>query len=169
MIYMKFSLDVNLSSEQALLIRRSLYELKQAAKDWHERCVKKLRKLEFEQTSADSCMLRHLKRNITLLIYVDDICIAASSKKQVKWFKSEFQKIFKVKNLRKMKKILDIRITRDRKRRTLRMNQSHYLSEIFDELHMTANKHNRTKFLMNDYESFRSAKSNNERINSKEY
>ena len=83
-IYMKPPPGVDLSSGQALLIRRSLYELKQAARDWHERCVKELRKLEFEQTSADSCMLRHLKRNITLLIYVDDICIAASSKKQVK-------------------------------------------------------------------------------------
>ena len=68
-----------------------------------------------------------------------------------------------------MKKILDIRITRDRKRRTLRMNQSHYLSEIFDELHMTANKHNRTKFPMNGYESLRPAEPDDERINSKEY
>ena len=40
-----------------------------------------------------------------------------------------------------MKKIHDIEITRDRKRRTIRINQSHYLSEIFDELHMIADKH----------------------------
>ena len=32
-IYMKFSSDVDLSSEQALLIRRSLYELKQATRN----------------------------------------------------------------------------------------------------------------------------------------
>ena len=32
-IYMKFSSDVDLSSEQALLIRRNLYELKQTTRD----------------------------------------------------------------------------------------------------------------------------------------
>ena len=77
--------------------------------------------------------------------------------------------MFKVKNLKKMKKILDIRITRDRKRRIIRLNQTHYLSEMLNELHMNIDKHERTKIFMNDYDSFKSAKSDDERINSKKY
>ena len=64
---------------------------------------------------SDSCLLRHFTRNIILLVYVDDICIEARSLDQISWFKNEFNKIFKIKNLKKMKKILDIRITRDKK------------------------------------------------------
>ena len=40
-----------------------------------------------------------------------------------------------------MKKIFNIKIIRDRKRRIIRMNQFYYLNEIFDELHMIADKH----------------------------
>ena len=168
-IYMKFSSNVDLFSEQALLIRRSLYELKQTTRNWHERCVKKLLKMNFEQTAADFCMLRHKERNITLLVYVDDVCVVVKSLEHINWFKNEFKKMFKVKNLKKMKKILDIKIIRDRKRRTIRLNQTHYLSEMLNELHMNIDKHERTKISMNDYDSLRSARSDDERINSKKY
>ena len=71
--------------------------------------------------------------------------------------------------MRKMKKILDIKIICNRKRRIICMNQFHYLNEIFDELHMTVNKHIRTTFFMNEYDFLRSIESNDEYINSKNY
>ncbi len=43
-----------------------------------------------------------------LLLYVNDINIACKSLSNIKWFKHEFQCVFKVKNLREMKKILGI-------------------------------------------------------------
>ena len=66
-------------------------------------------------------------------------------------------------------KILDIRITRDRKKRIIRLNQTHYLSEVFDELHMTADKHKSTQLFMSEYDALRSAESEDERINSHDY
>ncbi len=57
-----------------------------------------------------------------LLLYVNDISIACKSLSNIKWFKHEFQCVFKVKDLRKIKKILDIQITRNRKARILQMN-----------------------------------------------
>jgi len=68
-----------------------------------------------------------------------------------------------------MKKILDVRITRDRKNRTLRINQFYYLSEMLDKLHMLANKHNSIKLLMNDYDFLRSIESHDQRIDQREY
>ena len=128
-----------------------------------------LLKMSFEQTAIDFCMFRHKEREIILLLYVDDISVVVKSFEQIKWFKNEFQKKFKIKNLKKMKKILDIKIIRDRKRRTIRLNQTHYLSEMLNELFMNIDKHERTKIFMNDYDSLKSTKSNDERINSKEY
>ena len=49
------------------------------------------------------------------------------------------------------------------------MNQFHYLNKIFDELHIIADKHIRTIFFMNEYDFFRLIKSDDERINSKNY
>ena len=68
-----------------------------------------------------------------------------------------------------MKKILNIKIIHDRKRRTIRMNQFYYLNKIFDKLHMTADKHIQTTFFMNEYDFLRSAESNDEHINLKNY
>ena len=40
---------------------------------------------------------------------------------------------------------------------------------MLNELFMNIEKHERTKIFMNDYDSFKSTKSNDERINSKKY
>ena len=68
-----------------------------------------------------------------------------------------------------MKKIFNIKIIRDRKRRIIRMNNLYYLNEIFDELHMIANKYIQTTFFMNEYDSLRLTKLNDEHINLKSY
>ena len=81
MIYIKSSLNVKLFLNQVFLIRRNLYDLKQIIKNWHERCVHELRKLKFKQILINSCMLRNKKRNIILLLYVDDILIIVKFKK----------------------------------------------------------------------------------------
>ena len=49
------------------------------------------------------------------------------------------------------------------------MNQSHCLNEIFDELHITADKHTQIISFINKYNSFRSAESDDERIKLKNY
>ena len=68
-----------------------------------------------------------------------------------------------------MIKILDIKIIRDRKKQIIRLNQTHYLSEIFDELHMIADKHKNIQLFMSEYDVFRFAKFENKRINFHDY
>ena len=77
--------------------------------------------------------------------------------------------MFKIKNLKEIKKILDIKITRNRKKRTLRINQIYYLNEMFDKFHINIDKHEFIKLFINNYNVFRSIESKNERINSKNY
>ena len=131
--------------------------------------MKELLKLGFEQCAADPCMLRHKEKDIILLIYVDDVCIAAKTLQQVQWFKDEFGKIFKVKDLGEIKRILSIRITRDRKRRTLRIDQTHYLSEVLDDLHISADKHHPTALPMCGYQALRPSGPEDKRIDPKAY
>ena len=88
-----------------------------------------------------------------VLLYVDDILIAFKQLNNVLWFKSEFRKIFKIKDLGEMKKILGINITCNRKARTLCMNQSHYLNNVLEQLDMRSDKHCSTELLMNSYAS----------------
>ena len=78
-IYMTSFSDVEVASNCALHIMWSPYELKQAARDWHEWCVVKLVKIEFHQSNADLCLLLHSQKDIMLLLYVDDIVIASTA------------------------------------------------------------------------------------------
>lgn len=48
-----------------------------------------------------------------ILTWVDDIPIASSSIDNINWFKEEFGKVFKIKDLGEPDKIVGMKITRD--------------------------------------------------------
>ena len=76
-IFMAAPKGVNCLKGKMLRVLRSLYSLKQAARDWHEKLIKALLGIGFRQYTADSCFLIYDKRGILLLVYVNDICVAA--------------------------------------------------------------------------------------------
>ena len=76
-IFMAAPEGVDCPKEKVLRVLRSLYSLKQAARDWHEKLIKALLGIGFRQCAADPCFLIYDKRGILLLVYVDDICVAA--------------------------------------------------------------------------------------------
>lgn len=65
--------------------------------------------------------------------------------------------MFKVKDLKEMKKILGIKITCNREQRLIRMDQSHYLEEVLERLNMRQDKHRKTEIPMNGYDALRPA------------
>ena len=64
-----------------------------------------------------------------VLIHINDIPIASYSIELVNWFKENFSKVFKIKDLGELLRILRINIIRDRKLGTLKLNQEHYILE----------------------------------------
>ena len=152
---------------KVLRVLRSLYSLKQAARDWYKKLIKALLGIGFRQYIADSCFLIYDKRGIFLLVYADDICVAVNLIIQVNWFKSSFKKLFKVKDLGEIEKILRVKITRNRFKRIIRMDQTSYLKIVLERIEMEYNKHKPTELLINDYSSLRPAGSDNERIDPK--
>ena len=104
-----------------------------------------------------------------LLLYVDDIVVASAAISAVIWFKQSLAAAFKVKDLGETQKILGIRITRDRKRRTLRMDQTHYVEKVLRDLHMGTDKHKCTEIPLNGYDALRPAGPNDQRIDQRQY
>jgi len=65
--------------------------------------------------STNSCVYFKSNGDTTyLLLYVDDMLIAARNKTHIQKLKAQLKKEFDVKDLRETKKILSIEITRDR-------------------------------------------------------
>ncbi len=78
-IYLSPPTGMPIRKGYALQALKSLYGLKQAARDWNLLCKKNLIEWGFQQSLADPCLFSHQKRSLKLLIYVDDILAAARS------------------------------------------------------------------------------------------
>lgn len=168
-IYMAPPPGVPTAPGQVLKVLRSLYGLKQAARDWNQNCITTLQKIGFIQSDADPCLLIHPERKIIILVYVDDIPIGAPSMEQVNWFKSQFSKAFKIKDLGETKKILGVHVTRDRQTKTLRLDQTHYVHDIMSKYGMEKDKAQPVKIPLNGYESIQPSGPNDLRTDQREY
>ena len=79
------------------------------------------------------------------------------------WFKSSFKRLFKVKDLGEIEKILGVKVTRNRSKRIIRMDQTSYLKMVLERMEMEYNKHKPTKLPINGYSSLRPAGPDDER------
>jgi len=71
-----------------------------------------------------------------LLLYVDDVLIAARNKTRVQKLKAQLKKEFKMKDLREAKKILSMTITRDRGSGRLWLFQENYVLKVLERFNM---------------------------------
>ena len=85
------------------------------------------------------------------------------------WFKLSFKRLFKVKDLGEIEKILGVKIIRNRSKRIIRMDQTSYLKMVLERMEMEHNKYKPTELLINGYSSLRPAGSDNKRIDPKWY
>ena len=163
-IFMDVPQGMTVLKGKKLRIKRSLYGLKQSARDWHSKCADALKTLGFKRSLADPCLFTLPERGIILLVYVDDFGIAAPKKADVDWFKAEFGKIFKLKDLGEINEILGVRITRNRRERTLVMSQGHYIKATLDLHGITKEKSKPQSIPMNGLNACRPANDEDERI-----
>lgn len=148
---------------------RSLYGLKQAARDWNSLIKAELLKWGFEQSLADPCLFTHKAKGITLLVYVDDMLAAADKNDSLHWFFKKLDDRFNAKDLGEVKKILGARVTRDRETRTLYLDQEQYITNVLDRFGITTAQHKAKPIPVGDYKNFRPAADTDQRINVTEY
>src|SRR5262249_42873780 len=98
-------------------LKKSLYGLKQSPRQWYKRFDAFMTKNDFTRSEFDSCVYHKRFRDdsfVYLLLYVDDMLIAAKSGSQINVLKKQLGDEFEMKDLGAAKKILGMEITRDR-------------------------------------------------------
>ena len=111
---------------------KSVYGLRQSARQWFLTLKKALCKMGFKQLLTDRCVFKR-KINGDLIIvaaFVDDLLLTTSNEKQLDWFKAEFAKHFSFKDHGQIKLFLGISFNYDREKRTLEMDQTEYIEQI---------------------------------------
>jgi hypothetical protein len=62
--------------------------------------------LGFIQSQADPCLFTHDAKRLIIVVYVDEMVVAAPTKFAVQWFKTKLSGLFKIKDLGEIEKIL---------------------------------------------------------------
>ncbi|GJV77759.1 retrotransposon protein, putative, ty1-copia subclass [Tanacetum coccineum] len=123
-------------------LKRSIYGLKQASRQWNKRFDDEINKFGFTQNHDESCVyLKGSGSNVAFLIlYVDDILIMGNNIPMLQDVKSYLGRCFAMKDLGEAAYILGIKIYRDRSRRLIGLCQSAYIEKILKRYHMENSK-----------------------------
>src|SRR6266487_3907945 len=120
-------------SGTALHLLRSLYGLKQSARDWNLLMKTELTKWGFQQSKADPCLFVHVEHEIRLLVYVDDLAAIAPKSSDLDWFYKQLSACFNIKDLGEIRKILGVRVTRNQEKGTIELDQEQYLEKVLNK------------------------------------
>ncbi|GJX73528.1 retrotransposon protein, putative, ty1-copia subclass [Tanacetum coccineum] len=123
-------------------LKRSIYGLKQASRQWNKRFDDEIKKFGFTQNPDEPCV--YLKGSgsyvAILILYVDDILLMGNNIPMLQDVKSYLGRSFAMKDLGDAAYILGIKIYRDRSKRLIGLNQSAYIEKILKRFYMENSK-----------------------------
>jgi len=98
-------------------LKKSFYDLKLAPRQWYLNFDRFMVSNDFTRLKVDHCCYFKWFENsyIMLLLYVDDMLVAGSSMKEIANLKASLAKESSMKNLGTVRKILGMRISREKK------------------------------------------------------
>ncbi|CAI7751247.1 unnamed protein product [Closterium sp. NIES-54] len=110
-------------------LRRPVYGLRQAPREWHDTLRTTLAALGFAPSTADLSLFLRTDTSVPPF-YADDLVFATADTKALTLLKSELQKRHTCTDLGELRNYLGLQITRDRARRTITLTQSHMVHQV---------------------------------------
>ncbi|CAI7742333.1 unnamed protein product [Closterium sp. NIES-54] len=121
-------------------LRRPVYGLRQAPREWHDTLRTTLAALGFAPSTADPSLFLRTDTSLPpfyILVYVDDLVFATADTDGLAHVKSELQKRHTCTDLRELRSYLGLQITRDRAQRTITLTQSHMVQQVLQRFDFT--------------------------------
>ncbi|CAI7856280.1 unnamed protein product, partial [Closterium sp. NIES-54] len=114
-------------------LRRPVYGLRQAPREWHDTLRTTLAALGFAPSTTDPSLFLRTDTSLPpfyVLVYVDDLVFATADTEALTLVKSELQKRHNCTNLGELRSYLGFQITRDRARCTITLTHSHMVHQV---------------------------------------
>ncbi|KAK4384433.1 Retrovirus-related Pol polyprotein from transposon TNT 1-94 [Sesamum angolense] len=113
-------------------LQKSIYGLKQASRSWNTCFHEVIRGYYFIKNEYDPCVYKRISGStvVYLVLYVYDILVIGNDVKMLGNIKAWLPTQFSMKDMGEASYILDIKIYRDRSRRTLELTESSYTEKV---------------------------------------
>ncbi|OBZ79951.1 Retrovirus-related Pol polyprotein from transposon TNT 1-94 [Grifola frondosa] len=113
-------------------LRKALYGLKQASREWYKKIRAEFESLGFTRSNADHSVFYKNEDGVLLIVavYIDDMLIFCNSLPAVEALKADLGSHYDMTDLGEARRILNIKIIRDRARRTIELTQRQYVESI---------------------------------------
>ncbi|CAI7819597.1 unnamed protein product, partial [Closterium sp. NIES-54] len=121
-------------------LRRPVYGLRQAPREWHDTLRTTLAALGFAPSTADPSLFLRIDTSLPpfyILVYVEDLVFATADTAGLAHVKSELQKRHTCTDLGEQRSYLGLQITRDRAQRTITLTQSHMVQQVLQRFGFT--------------------------------
>ncbi|CAI7844778.1 unnamed protein product [Closterium sp. NIES-54] len=115
-------------------LRRPVYGLCQAPREWHDTLRTTLAALGFTPSTADPSLFLRTDTSLPpfyVLVYVNDLVFATPYTRALILVKLELHKRHTFTDLGELRSYLGLQMTRDRARRTITLIQSHMVHQVF--------------------------------------
>ena len=132
-------------------LRKSLYGLKQASRNWNNDINQYLVDNGFTRLEADPCIyVKNIETTVNgvtnikylmVALYVDDLLIAGSTKNMVTQPESIFEAKYKMKKLNAIKQLLGMGILHENIRNTIYITQQQYIEYIVELFRNSCQRH----------------------------
>ena len=135
--------EIHGKEDHVCLLKKSLYGLKQSPRQWYKRFDTFMVGNGYCRSAYDNCVYHKKHSNgsyVYLLLYVDDMLIAAKDMSEINRLKTQLSGEFEMKDLGAAKKILGMEIQRDRKAGKLSLSQKGYLEKVMERFGMQSSK-----------------------------
>lgn len=116
----------------AVRLRRSLYGLKQAGREWHLLFASTLKDFGFTQSCIDTCLFTYHRGDSLLyvVVWVDDCIIVDNDPSLRRDFVSYLSSVHPTEDKGELTWVLQVRVIRDRQARTMTLSQEMYISDL---------------------------------------
>ncbi|CAI7772463.1 unnamed protein product [Closterium sp. NIES-53] len=122
-------------------LRRSVYGLCQAPREWHDTLRTNLAALDFFPSSADpSLFVRRGSTPFFVIVFVDNLVFATPNRRALASVKEELQRRHTCTDLGELQCYLGLQITRDRATRTNSVTQLHMVEQILTRFRFSFSK-----------------------------
>ena len=110
---------------------KSIYGLKQSPRAWYGRIHTFFLANNFICSESDHSLFINYEKPVILLLYVDDLVLAAPEAQLIAWIKNKLHEEFEMTDLGELCKFLGLEIERNHHYRTLHLSQTKYITKIW--------------------------------------